>query len=450
MSQWGQWLRDAPVLRRSSRSAQDVVGVVVSGGGARSSFQLGALRYLYDRANIAPTVMTGASAGAIITAVLAQYPEPADQRSALTQLEQLWLGMTSSADMFTEYEWFTRLRAHMPTWRKVLAMRNPQRAGEGHSWRPSTALEALGTLWEAGRSSTDLQAIVRGPLQSRAAFEPGPIVQQLLDPQVFDPRRLAASTITLRAALVGLESGELRFVDNAGNLYDRDNQRLPTLGQVPVADAVRASCAIPGVFPPVALAGEHYVDGGVRENLPIQIALDHLGMTQCYAIVASPAGVRPRESFADSDMFDIVMRSGSGIMFDELQRDEIAIARQAGATVIAPRIDVHDLVTIDPGLISIAIDYGYLRAQDVVRGHDSARQQLTDDLIALRIQIWQLEEDTLNPDHPDPDRTQELTRMKRRLAGLMGSMSATDLPPDTPDWSRSWERHRFTIAGGPH
>ncbi len=39
-----------------------------------------------------------------------------------------------------------------------------------------------------------------------------------------------------------------------------------------VAKAVRASCSIPGIFQPVELGGKLYVDGGVTDNLPVDIA----------------------------------------------------------------------------------------------------------------------------------------------------------------------------------
>lgn len=42
-----------------------MVGLVLSGGGARASFQVGALRYLYDEVGITPSVITGTSAGSI-------------------------------------------------------------------------------------------------------------------------------------------------------------------------------------------------------------------------------------------------------------------------------------------------------------------------------------------------------------------------------------------------
>jgi NTE family protein len=39
-----------------------------------------------------------------------------------------------------------------------------------------------------------------------------------------------------------------------------------------VAKAVRASCSIPGIFTPLELNGKMYVDGGVTNNLPVDVA----------------------------------------------------------------------------------------------------------------------------------------------------------------------------------
>ena len=47
---------------------------------------------------------------------------------------------------------------------------------------------------------------------------------------------------------------------------------LPGLRQARVADAVFASCALPGIFPPREIDGRWYVDGAVTENMPVQIA----------------------------------------------------------------------------------------------------------------------------------------------------------------------------------
>ena len=47
---------------------------------------------------------------------------------------------------------------------------------------------------------------------------------------------------------------------------------LPGMRNVPISDAVYASCALPGFFPPGAVGGRLCIDGGTIDNLPVQIA----------------------------------------------------------------------------------------------------------------------------------------------------------------------------------
>ena len=42
-----------------------------------------------------------------------------------------------------------------------------------------------------------------------------------------------------------------------------DRQVLAASSGVDLVDAVTASCAVPGVWPPVTIAGSRYVDGGI-------------------------------------------------------------------------------------------------------------------------------------------------------------------------------------------
>jgi NTE family protein len=46
---------------------------------------------------------------------------------------------------------------------------------------------------------------------------------------------------------------------------------------------VLASCAVPGVLPPVEIDGEHYIDGGVVNSIPISRAVE-LGATAIYVL----------------------------------------------------------------------------------------------------------------------------------------------------------------------
>jgi NTE family protein len=48
-------------------------------------------------------------------------------------------------------------------------------------------------------------------------------------------------------------------------------------------DAVLASCAVPGLFPPVAIDGRHYVDGGLVASVPVGRAVD-LGADRVFVL----------------------------------------------------------------------------------------------------------------------------------------------------------------------
>jgi NTE family protein len=51
----------------------------------------------------------------------------------------------------------------------------------------------------------------------------------------------------------------------------------------PVVDAVLASCAVPGLLPPVSLGGEHFFDGGLVHSIPVGRAVQ-LGATRVFVL----------------------------------------------------------------------------------------------------------------------------------------------------------------------
>ncbi|MFJ5234682.1 patatin-like phospholipase family protein [Kitasatospora sp. NPDC088391] len=59
----------------------------------------------------------------------------------------------------------------------------------------------------------------------------------------------------------------------------------------PLIPALLASCCVPGLFPPVELGGEHYLDGGLIDSLPIGVAAS-LGATTVYALRIRQTGHR--------------------------------------------------------------------------------------------------------------------------------------------------------------
>ncbi len=51
----------------------------------------------------------------------------------------------------------------------------------------------------------------------------------------------------------------------------------------PLADVVLASCAVPGIIPPVPINGEHFIDGGIVNSIPVSRAVA-LGARKIYVL----------------------------------------------------------------------------------------------------------------------------------------------------------------------
>ena len=71
---------------------------------------------------------------------------------------------------------------------------------------------------------------------------------------------------------------------------------LPGMQDVSVRDAVYASCALPGFFPPAEVGGRSCVDGGVIDNLPVETA--SLGMDAVIAVDVGSSDVHPQAKIA--------------------------------------------------------------------------------------------------------------------------------------------------------
>ncbi len=74
---------------------------------------------------------------------------------------------------------------------------------------------------------------------------------------------------------------------------------LVVLKEGPVAPAVRASCAIPGIFTPVERGEQILIDGGMLNNLPVSVVRD-MGADYVIAVDLLPPttwGARPRNLF---------------------------------------------------------------------------------------------------------------------------------------------------------
>lgn len=472
------------------RSRQGEVGLVLSGGGSKASFQIGALRHLYEVVGIAPTTMVGTSAGSILASLLAQSSDPAEQAQAVLELEVLWRGMERQSDMFSERAWFRTLRARGPEVLALLERDQPRTARRlprinlpftqgfqldpddepqpepepGHDdeqlspelatlalatadprlsrpeFSPSQVVQLLAGLSRMRGISADIGSILLGAQATRSMYVPGPLLRSLLGTGLFQGQRVAASGVRTRIAMVALETGALHFMCEDGSLVDRDNAPVGS-ERHEFSRGVLASCSIPTVFAPVQIGDQFYVDGGVRENLPAEMAIGQLGCTTTYVVTSNSPNVPVRDSFAEADIVSIMLRA-TEIQSDETERDEVAYARSAGAVVIEPEIDVHDALTIDPGLVSINIDYGWMRSAEVHLGCSTAEQALVRSIITARRRIWELEKAYLDPTVPHSEHDLLLlARLKFDLRLKVPQVRPEVLPQGADRWWQEWEGH---------
>ena len=102
----------------------------------------------------------------------------------------------------------------------------------------------------------------------------------------------------------------------------------------PVSQAVLASTAIPGVFSPVEIEGQAYVDGGVVANLDLETAVE-LGAQEILAIDLSHCFEAPEPTHA----IGVLTRTVDIVMRERVVRDMAAFSQRARITLIQPEIE---------------------------------------------------------------------------------------------------------------
>jgi len=126
---------------------------------------------------------------------------------------------------------------------------------------------------------------------------------------------------------VDAASGELAVFDRARG--------------VSLLDAVGASCAVPGVYPPVAIGGRSYIDGGVRSATNADLAEGHDRIVIIAPIAAGFGAIRSVASQAEalrrtgSRVLVISPRTRFGRSLDPTRRAPAARAGRAQAADLA-------------------------------------------------------------------------------------------------------------------
>jgi NTE family protein len=146
---------------------------------------------------------------------------------------------------------------------------------------------------------------------------------------------------------------------------------LPGLRDVSVIDAVYASCALPGFFPPGRVGGRLCIDGGTVDNLPVQIAAS--AVDAVIAIDVGSTDLTHAEDVAEQGFGAIYMRAATAMMH-ALQL--VPLTRWDGPPMLLVRPRIQDI-----GWLSFAHTDAL-----IAEGYRSAREALTiwDDVLAAR------------------------------------------------------------------
>jgi predicted acylesterase/phospholipase RssA len=449
---WGEAARHALVTVLADLHEKRV-GLAISGGGALGSFETGVLRFVYDHLRISPVAICGNSAGALNAAKLAQGDHGTGR--AIDEVERVWRSLRVNLDMWEAEPWLLRLQASA-SWASTLREQVGDTNGAGGAVR--VAVRVVGSLVRRPPETDGTIDAIRDALRAQSMLSLSP-VGELVEREL-DREAVARSGIALRVGTVSLEAGELRYVTETGELHDRHDQPI---GQPPVdlAQGILASASIPVAFAPVDLNGEHYVDGGAREILPLELLVHRLGVERVIAISASSLGIDRSPSFAHRNLLDILRRVSAEIAPNETLRKELNPPGgwPEGVRLVVPEFDVHDTMTIDPALIAISIDHGWLRAADVLLGLPPEARRLTEDITRLRVELRRraaplptafgfdddtvVEVEAIDPETPLPDRA-ELEEQLRRLVE-----QRRDLGAPVPATLLAWLADPASGAGVP-
>jgi NTE family protein len=216
------------------------IGLVLSGGGARGAYEVGALLYVAEKLpellrNV--RVVTGTSVGAVNAAYLASHgltPE------CVFELASIWRGLVIDDLIGID-------RAGM---KDLLAAGGKRLIGRAVKSPPVGVLRVDG-IARLVAENADWRGLRKVVMRRR-----------------FDAVGFAATDIA---------TGRTHFfVDHATSATPRwgrgDDAPVPVRAQLGPAH-VLASAAIPILFPPVDVGGRWYMDGGVRYNTPLGPAL---------------------------------------------------------------------------------------------------------------------------------------------------------------------------------
>jgi len=299
--------------------ARPRIGLVLSGGGARGAAHIGVLEVL-EELHVPVDCIAGTSMGAIVGGLYAYGLSPARIEQVMTRqgMDRDWPHLLRDGESFADWPLRRKEEAHTYLAKARLGFRDfSVRLPKG---------------------------MVQGQnLETELRF----LVVEAHDLPSFDDL-----PIPYRCTGVDVHTGELVVLDR-GNL----------------AEAMRASMSLPGVFAPAVVGGHELIDGGIANNVPIDLAR------------AMGAEVL------------IVVDIGTPIDTEKAMANFVDVARQMVAILTQQNVD-RSLSQLRPDDLLIQPDLGDITSADFERAADAiAIGRAAGRAAAAGLQRWALPPD---------------------------------------------------------
>jgi len=261
------------------KSSGETHAMVLSGGGAYGAFEVGVMKVLMSGHSpstcyqtVQPEVFTGTSVGALNAALMVSGSGETHLSRAL-RLEDVWLNRVATV-RDASANGIYRVRGDPFQYLGAGASRGGATAVveiAGDSVRLGRYFFARTLNFLAGPRSVPERLVQSVDLSAFVSNEP---FRALLN-SVIDSEAILQSGEKLSLIATNWITGEVRIFEN------RD------FGSVLGCEAVMASAAIPGLFPPIQVGDDLYADGGAVMNTPLKPAIQS-GGTTLHVIYVNP------------------------------------------------------------------------------------------------------------------------------------------------------------------
>lgn len=313
------------------------VGLVLSGGGARGAAHIGVIRLL-EEMDIPIDYVVGTSMGAIVGGLYA-IGYTADDIDSLMMSQD---------------------------WKSLLSNDTPRRQ-QPYTQRMERRLYQINIPYEKNAlTENSVHYRDAGIKVRRRSLQTFPKV--LARPGLIDGENILSEFMRLTSSYGDSVSYDLLPHPFACVAADLVTGKEVVLSQGHLAESMRASMSIPGVFYPIYKGSQVLVDGGIVNNYPVNVARD-MGADVIIGVELNSAHIESRDLQSFAAIFErLIGTLGTELHERNLSNTDI---------LIQPQVKQFPVMGFDPQNLQQLIDIGYKTAMRSKPQLDSLKKQLS-------------------------------------------------------------------------